>query len=185
MDSVKHRIPTRRELWLLFVAVVFPLNVWSILMFLHESPAYMRRMGVGDMFGIFSYSQAFALIESLVVLGALVFVCIALPRRMFKDKFVAQGTIFMFVTFIWIIPVHYQIQILDKLSWNMAIYQVGVVIWIITFFLAIVGMSLMIRRSQKAEQGANTFVEKLAVLSAIYILIDIVGFIVVIYRNLI
>jgi hypothetical protein len=153
-------------------------------MFLHEVPAYMRRMGMGDMLGIFSYSQAFALIESILVLGALVFVCIELPRRMFKDKFVAQGTIFMFVTFVWIIPVHYQVQILDWLNWNMIIYQVGVLVWIVTFFMAIFGFSFLVRRSEKFEQGINTFVEKLVVLSVMYIVIDIFSFFVVIYRNL-
>lgn len=184
MDILKQRIPTRPELVTLFLVSVFPVHVWAILMFLHEVPSYLLRMGAWDILGIFSYSQVFAFFESLVVLGAMLFVCLTLPAPLFRVKLVPLGAAFLLLSFVWIAPVHYQVQILTWLNWNMTVYQVGVLLWVVSYFLVIGGAIFLIHRRAGAQKAVEGFVERLVVLSMIYVVVDAFCFLIVVFRNL-
>ncbi|MBN1146839.1 MAG: hypothetical protein JXA78_06260, partial [Anaerolineales bacterium] len=112
----------------------------------------MNRMLFGDMVGIFAYSQAVALIESLLFWGFLVFVCISLPRKLFKDWFVSQGALMVMGAFILVIPMHYQMSIIEGLQWNMGLYRILVVVWVLLCLAGLIGASMLIRRSPKFKK---------------------------------
>ena len=131
MRFLKERVPTKREAALLFVACVFPTHVWTMLHFLREVPAYLRRMDLVDVLGVLAYTQVFALLESVVLLGLLILISIALPRRLFKDKFVPQGTVLIFTMFLWGALAYYQARIMQWLSPGLIAYMALLALWII------------------------------------------------------
>ena len=185
MDNLSQRIPTRGEVWTLFLVCVFPIHAWAVLMFLHEVPSYLLRMDLWDALGIFAYSQVFAFFESLIVVGAILFVCLALPSYFFRVKLVPLGAVFFLLSFVWLSPVHYQTQILTWLNWDMTIYQIGVALWIISYFLVVGGGVVLVFRKPSVEKGVNGFIERLVVLSVLYVLIDAISFLIVVYRNVV
>ena len=185
MRFLKERAPTKHEAALLFVVCVFLTHVWTMLHFLREVPAYLRRMDLFDVLGVLAYTQVFALLESIVFLGLFVLISIALPIRLFKDKFVAQGTILMFTTFLWGAPAYYQARIMQWLSPGLTAYIFLVGFWIISYFAVNGGLLILIRRDKKVDDSINAFVERLAVLSSVYLLVDILSIFIIIYRNLV
>ena len=184
MDVLRQRFPTRPELVTLFLVSAFPLHVWAILMFLYELPSFMRRLDAWDILSIFAYTQAFALFESAVVWAAVVFTCLALPKNLFRVKFVPVGALFLLLSFLWIAPVHFQVTILDRLEWNMSAYNMVVLVWVIFYFVIVGGSIWMAFRSARFESLVNSLVERLTVLSVLYVVVDVIGILIVIGRNL-
>jgi len=184
-DKLRDRLPTRQEVLDLLLVCVFPVFTWAILVFIYEAPAYRLRISMSDMFGIFAYSQAVALIESCVVLVFLIFICVAVPRKLFKDKILSQGLIILYSTILCMIPVHFQLYILEALDWNMGIYQLLFLLLILIYALVLLGMSFLIRKYPKVDQAILNFIERSSVLSTLYILIGVFSLAIILFRNII
>jgi len=182
LKVIKRRLPTRREILLLLMVCVLPIHFRSILIFLHGLPSFLLSTSVWDTVGVFSYVQAFSLLESVVIIAAFLFICISLPSKIFRDKFVAQGTVLIVLTTLWVVPLHYQASILSGLNWNIRAYQVIAAIWVITYLVGIVLSFLMIRTNQKTEYLINRSVERILPLSSFYLLLDAVCIMVLVYR---
>jgi hypothetical protein len=153
--------------------------------FLYEVPVYVRRMSFFDIVGVFSCAQIFTFIESLFLLGVFIAAAFILPNEILGEKFVAQGTITAVAIYIWGIPAYYQARILQWLSWELIAYVALFTLWIISFIAVVVGFSIWIRRNQQVKKTILTFVDKIILLSMVYLFIDGLAFLVVLYRNLI
>jgi len=175
-------MPTKREILLLLMVCVLPIHFRSILIFFHSLPSFLLSTSVWDTIGIFSYVQVFSLLETVLIIAAFVFICASLPRKIFRNKFVAQGTIIIVLTTLWVIPLQYQTSILSSLNWNMRAYQIIAAIWIIFYLVVIVFTSLLIRSKQETENLINQSVEKILPLSSFYLLLDAVCILVLFYR---
>jgi len=184
LDGVKDRLPGKQDAFLLFTTCVFPIHVWAILIFLNDAPAYIRRMPFGDIAGIFAYTQVIALIESLIFWGFLLFVCISMPRKYFKDWFISQGTLLVLGFFILVIPMHYQMDIIEGLQWNLELYDIMFVVWLLLWLAGLIIMSTLIRRNLIFEKKLVNLVDRIMLLSLLYVLIDVVSFAFVIFRNI-
>lgn len=183
MDSLRNRIPTRQQALQLWLICTVPLHTWSIVMFFYKVPVYLNRADIGHILGVFSYTQAFALFESLVVWGFLLFVCLALPGRFFNERFVAQGALYYLLTFVWVIPAHYQMNILAMLSENMVTYQLLAALWVISFFAAMIGASIFLRRSPPFERAWLSFLDRFTPLAWLFVTTGVISIGVVILRN--
>ncbi len=182
MNVIVQRIPTKRETILLLMVCVLPIHIRSILIFLYGVPAFLLSSSIWDTIGIFSYVQVFSLLESLLIIAAFIFICISLPKKIFKDKFLVQGTIIVLMTSLWVIPLHYQTQILSSLNWDMRVYQFLATVWIIAFFVVMGFVSKLIHSNQKTENLINKSIERVLPLSMIYIFVDAICFLVIVYR---
>lgn len=178
------RLPNRREVGLLFAACAFPLHTWALLMFFHQLPAYLLQMSLGSALAVLAYALALALIESLLALGTLVLAAMALPRRVFQERRVALVALGFLMTFLWVIPVHFQTTILNRLSWNMIAYQALVMGWLLSYLSALIFFSHRLLRRGEFHQRVIAFFDRLSLLALIYLPIDVICLLVVIWRNL-
>lgn len=67
MGFIRQDLISMREIIMVFAACVLPIYIWSILSVLREIPAWIMYMSAWDLIGVIANSQAFALIESLVI----------------------------------------------------------------------------------------------------------------------
>lgn len=171
LDWLKKRFPPRREILLVFAACLFPIHIWAIVLFLVEVPALIHRASTAELLGVFAYVLVVALVESIVLLCSLVLLCIILPSRFFRDKFVSQGTMYAFITSAWAMSIHPQGIII--LEWHLVPLMISLAI-----------ATILIHRIKQLDIRINSFVERLSVLSFIYIIIDIVSVFIVAFRNL-
>lgn len=183
--SFRKRFPKRQEIVTLFLVCVFPTHVWSLIAFLREIPSYVMRLDIGEIAGVFAYTQSFILFETFLILLCVIALACLLPRQLILDRFVSQGAILVLVTSFWVIPVHYQERIVSKLSLNVTNYLIFIFILALTYMVSMFGLSIILRRYPRFESGFQSFVDRLVVLSAIYGLLDLASLFIVIYRNII
>jgi hypothetical protein len=186
MNKLKRRLPPKSETIHLFLGCVFLIHIWSILMFLRKVPAYLGRMDLETMLGVFAYTQIYALIESVMILFILVSVGILLPKRYFRDNFLSLGLIYFLVTFIWMMPIHYSIRarFIYIFPLSQDIQLVLALVWVLLYFYIIYTVPVLIRRNKGLGRGIKAFINRTSVLSVMYLLVDFACLITVFYRNI-
>lgn len=161
-----------------FAVSVFVIHIWSIYNLLREIPAWILRLSYWELAGVISYTLLFALVESLIVLVFLIILAALLPARIFRDKFVSISTIFVFLAAVWIIPVRFYEDTIR--SWGM----VGMLIVLSMALISFVISYLVVMKSQKVEKFIDSLMQRVTLLTYIYVIVDIIAVFVVVSRNL-
>jgi hypothetical protein len=162
---------------LLFAAVVFPIHVWCILGLLRELPAWILRLSTRELVAVIAYCLAFAFVESVVLFLLLILAGAFLPKRVFRDSWVAKGSMAVLVTSIWAVVAHYNDEIIRL--WGAREFLLWFAIYLASLLLCL----LLVSRVGIVGKALRSLVGRLAILSAVYVLIDAFGFLVVITRN--
>lgn len=183
MSLIKRYFPTWRQVFPVFLTILFPVTFWSVLNFSRELPSYLMRMKIGEILGVFAYTQVFALLESILVLVVLILIAELLPYQLFLKHFTTQAALLCLLATLWILPLHYKAQILAAYpefenNWT-GIFWFGV------FFALVLVISFLFRHYSRIEHSFQTFIDKLTVVSMVYLIVDIASLGIVIVRNLI
>jgi hypothetical protein len=177
----RSRFPSKHDAFLLFAVCVFPIHVWSILNLLWVLPAWVLRSNIWDVVGMIAYTQAVALFESVIVLFVLLLVCGVLPVRVLGERIVAHGSMAVFVTTGWAIGLHYHV---DRYISNLSSWPyVGLLLWFAIYVACMGGTYLLICRRSRVKEILDSLVERLSVLSCLYVALDLLGLAVLVFRN--
>ncbi len=166
----------------MFAACVAPVYTWSILAFLEQVPGWLFYLNIWDVISIFAYTQAFAFLESAIVLLILILLGVILPARFLRDRFIAQGSIIVFLTVAWAVAIHYTgfFPFSKYAPWYSKRFIFGVVLYLVSIGISYV----LISHHQRLEQAINSFIERLTVLLYIYVPITGLSAIVIALRNI-
>jgi hypothetical protein len=157
---------------------VFPIFAWSLVNLARFLPAWLvRGLSTWELIGVIAYAQAFALLESALALGGLLFLCILLPARALRHRFVALGSMLVLVTSGWLMLVNGSLRAIKR--WPATRFLP----WIVFYLLSIAVPYVLIHRSNKIEQGVRATVDRLTVLSWLYVSLGCAGVVVVVIRN--
>ena len=184
MDLIKERIPGKRESLLLFVVCMLPVHIWAYVVFFYEVPGYILRMDIWELLRVLAYIQLVALGESVVFWVGILFINITLPTRFFRKKFLPSGIVVMLMIFIWIIPLHYQPLIFEKLEDNTGLYQILMLLWVLLIFGIMFGALRLIHRNQRFADCLSAIPERLTLLAIIFLVLDLFGFLLLVFRYL-
>lgn len=163
---------------LAFAVCTIPVHVWLVINFLDQAKGIMIRVSTWDFVGVVSYNLAFALLESFLLFVAVLVLAFILPARVFRSKFVALSSVIIILATGWFIYLQYN----DELIADRQVKLLA--IWIISLFLAIGVLFILVHRSMKLETSIQALAQRLAVLAALYVLIDLVAVVIVVLRNL-
>jgi hypothetical protein len=169
--SFYRRIPSRHNIVYAYLACLFPIQVWSIYNLLREVPAWLRQMSASDVIGVASYSQTFVLFESVVIFLPLVFLSTLFPAGWFRDEFVSLSTGVVYLSVVWSVLAHINDPALRH--WR----------WIGLFLVSQILLFFLIHYSDKLKSIIGSFVDRVAVLSVLYLLIDLLSVLIVVIRN--
>ena len=183
MSLIKGRFPTWQQIFPAFLTILFPIAFWSVLNFLRELPSYLMRMKIWEIVGVFSYTQVFALLESIFLVLTLILIAELLPYPLFLKHFTTQAALICILGTFWVVPLHYRSQILAEIpifanSWASAA-------WFGIFVALLIAISFLFRRYSRLERGFQTFIDKLTAVSLLYLIIDISSLAVILVRNLV
>ena len=178
MASLRARYIPIREIILVLAACIFPIYVWSIIQRLREVPAWILRTTAWELVGVIAYTQAFALLESLVVLTILIFLGMILPARFFRDKFVPLSSMIVFLTAMWAVFAHFNDGYIRL--WTIKQF----IPWFGVYVLSIGLGYLVVQRDERLAGSIRALVEKIMVLSYIYVIVGIISVFVIIIRNI-
>ncbi len=178
MAIFRKRLPSSQEAIYAFAVCVFPTHVWAIINVMREMPAWMLRLSIWDLLGVIAYSQVFMLVETILLFLGLVVLAFVLPRKWLRHKFVVlSGTAVLLIS-AWTVFLHYNNQIIEERQVIPALFWSGS----LTGMIAV--SFVLIHRSERFEKAVDMFVRRLAVLSFIYLSVDIASIILIIIRNI-
>ena len=167
-----------QDIWLALVPIILSIHIWSILHVLEELPAWILRLTMWELLGVISYTQVFALFESILTLVPFLVVRLFLPKRWLANYFVPATGLIILVATSWAIVAHNYEQVLR--TWGIREFLPWFLLVAISMILAVV----LVSRSEKVKNILVTLVNRATVLSAFYLFIDCLSLIIVLIRNI-
>ena len=177
MKSFLQRLPARVEIDPVLGFLVFAVFSWSIRGFLFELPSLLLYYPLADIFGVFSYMMATALLESLLVMGLLVFAAFILPTPWFRLGFSRKAAVTVLVVGAFMIHLQ-NILTFQFPSVQEAAVGVGAAL-LLSFVLFI-----LLAKVERFRSLFDNVLERFKVFSLIYVPLGVIGLVVVIFRNL-
>lgn len=180
MAILKDRLPQQREILYVFGGVVFLVYSWAVRGFLYQVASLRLYHTLGEIFAVFSYLMAFALIESLLIMSGLIMMGFVLPGSWFKEGFAYKGFITILVTGIAMVQLNRYL-----FSLNYEIPPLGV-IYLGSGITLVLLLSLIwvFHRVSKLQKVLVTLQERLQIFIYLYVPLGILGLTVVVLRNL-
>jgi len=162
----------KQDLFHLGVVCVFLIHVWAIINMFHDIPAMLLYMTRNELIGSLAYNMLFALFETIIVFLILVALGLILPGRWTRSNFFPVSCYLLGELTIMIIL----LKILGFRPYSRALLGgICIVVLILT--------ALVVPKYSKMSELARSVSTRLTPLTAVYILIDLVGAIIVIARN--
>jgi len=168
----------------MFAACAFPVHTWSILILMWELPAWIIRLDLWELLGVIAYTQAFALVESLIILLGMLLLTALLPRKWFRNgaldrnKVVALNTVVVFSVTVWVITAQVNYEVVRTLSMR------SLLPWLIACLASIALIYILVYRYKKLETLIVSFVDRLLTLATVYLFMDILSILVIVVRNI-
>lgn len=178
MDIFRRKFPARAELFYTFATGVFFIHLWTFYNVFHEVPAWVIRMSLWEVIGVISYVLLFALIDSLLLAAGLTAVAVVLPNGWFRDHFMAQGSVAALLISAFAVFFHLWGDALDIWSFKRLLFWGGIA------GLTVVLLSFAVNRIPKVSGYIRGAVERIAVVSAIYLFLDFSSVVIVLVRNI-
>ena len=184
----------KEHLLKLFLVCAFPFHLWTILLVLKDVEWITRRSDFWDAIGVGAYALIYAFLESFVFFMFIVILGILLPWKWERNKVFAQlGFISMWIQFWAILFQFYRhrnlVSPLFFSDWLIStghplvygIVVIGLLI-IIVIGSAIVPIYLIGYKHQ-VEKKIVSFLERVTILSILYIALDIISAVILLIRN--
>lgn len=178
MTTIRNRFPSRDEMLYGLAACTLPVFIWSIINMLKEIPAWILRMSTWDLVGAISYTQAFALIESIIVFLLILVLALILPERFFRNKFLTLTAMIVSISTFWFALAHYNVESIR--TWKMNQF----LMWAVIFGSTLILSYVMVQRFEKMGVAIDTVVKSVSLLSFLYMFIGLMGLIIVVVRNI-
>lgn len=183
---------SKQGLWSLFLMCAFPLHFWTLILVFRDIQWMTERTNFWDALGVASYAMAFAFLESLLLFLILTLLGFLVPTQWTRETRIALLTVLFLILSVW--------AMLSQLYFLAAVQTPGWFIFLmartghpvrILYALALILVTPTLAlpawfalRSEKFLKSVNSLIERLSLLSGLYLFFDVVGLIIVIIRNL-
>lgn len=180
MHALRERLPHTRDILYVFGGIVFLVYSWAIRGFLYQVPSLRLYHTMEEIFAVFSYLMAFALVESLIVTGVLVLGGMYLPGKWLREGFGYKGFITFLVAGIAMIQLDRYLFSLGQAMPPINVIYLGAGMAI----LLLVGLIWMFQRMPRLQKYLFSFQERLQIFIYFYVPLGVIGIAMVVLRNL-
>jgi hypothetical protein len=178
IGAIRKRLPGRQDVLPVFNFVIFVIFSWSVRGFLFELSSFLLYFQLGEIASILFYMLAFALVESILIMGVLLVSCLVLPSNWLKKGFRYKSFLLIIVATIGLIVFQ-------------GYYKVGeitvepLILGFLFCFLAFFSLLVLFNTKWRLIHYLLSFMEQFSVFAYIYVPLGLIGLLVVIVRNLI
>lgn len=189
-------IGSLQSLWRVFLIVSIPTHIWSIMLAFGDVQTITERTNMFDAVGFVAYMLLFALAETVLVFLVILIADFLLPRQWTRMQHVLTLGLLSFTVAFWTMlwqlnywafsrrGLLYNFVFIENaahpLRWGGAILLIIVVLVLATVAAPI----LLVARSPKFVNTVTGIFNRLATLATFYMLVDVIGVLIIIYRNL-
>lgn len=186
IQFIRSRLPARREVLLVFGAVLFAVFGWSIRGFFYKLPSFTLYFGVSSNLAILSYMMAFALLESMLMTGLLVLLSAVLPSGWLKSGFAYKGFLIILVATLAMILFedYYRVAFLKDIAAGQtypfppflrgaagSVLALGLLLWLVHW-------------KPRLQRYVLDILERMSLFTYVYVPLGLIGLVVVLVRNL-
>jgi len=177
LNIFRRRLPQKSEIIWVFGVVIFAVHSWSIREFLYKVPAFLLYYSIGDVYSVFSYMMAFALLESAVVTALLVASAWILPSKLLREGFAYKG--FLAILVASILSIWFQGVLTNQYPANNLLF-VSSGIAVSVFVL----LAFLFQKVGFLQRIALNLTNRLGIMAYLYVPLGLIGFLVYILRSL-
>ena len=182
----------RGDWFRLFLVCAFPLHLWTILMVFRDVSWVAERTTSWDAVGFSGYALFYTLIESLLLFGFIALLSLLVPKDWNKTLRFATLSLLAFVLSGWAIMEQLILIVLWGRLHRLAASTpfltsspiVTQVIFAVLIIISVAIPLLLLRKSKKIQLGVYSLLERLTLLSGLYLFLDAIGIGIIIYRNI-
>ena len=180
--KLKAKFPSRQEALAVFSVISFIVFSWTLYRTFWWIPSWLEYLSVWSILIIIAYVLAFALFESLMLMGLMVLLSLLFPRRAFKDQFIVQGSVLSLVLGLGAFLIQRDVGVIYQLELEQtflypALILVGVVL--VVYF-----SSFLFRKLPALSRLALAVAERMTIFAYLYVPLGLIGLLVVVARNL-
>lgn len=182
----------KRDLWLLFSATAFMIHVWTFILFFRDFSWLAERSTAWDAIGTGAYALMYAVIESFVIFLAIIVMGIFISDKWEGETRSAILFVLMAAAVVWAMLGQlyfiWGIQ-LPFSSVEFLAARTHPLWWLYGAIGSVVITSVSVPiyftlTSSKVSQFIGQVMERLIPLTVLYLFVDLVGLVVVLYRNI-
>lgn len=155
----------------LAVFVAFPIHIWSIVNMLRAVPSLILSMSTSEIIGSWAYNMTFTLLETIIILMFVLAIGIALSIRLNTTTYVTLSSCILS-----------EIAVMRLLFESLTDVFSPMGFLIAACLLILILTVMLVPKNPKWKDITYSIATRLAVLTYIYIFIDVVGVIIVIVR---
>jgi hypothetical protein len=181
MQKLKSKIPTRQEFFTVFSVIVFVVFSWTLYRMFYQVPSWLFYLSLTDILIILAYVLAFALLESLFLLGILILLTFFYPAKLYREKIVAQSVLILLVFTIAAVIYQGNVGMLKK--WGLVELILFTLTFLASLTLLILVASFLLDRFAIFKRLLVSFAERMTVFAWIYVPLSVLGLVVVLVRN--
>ena len=182
----------RSDWFKLFLVCAFPLHLWTILMVFRDVNWVAERTTSWDAVGFSGYALFYTLIESLLLFGFIALLGFIIPKNwnltlrfvvLSLVAFILAGwsimeQLILIVFWGWLRHLADTLTFLFTSPWSAYVLFAGLIIISVTVPL------LLLRKHPGLQEKVYSVLERLTLLSGLYLFIDVIGMIIILIRNI-
>lgn len=170
-------LPWRVVLRGLAICIV-PVHVWAMIAVFRAIPSWILSMSLVEMIAVMAYPLDFALLESGIVLFCLIAIAAVLPASLYRNQFVSQTSLIVFIFTAWAVLMQFYGQVWDL--WTPRRFLMGLVPVVL-----LIGVASAVNAGSKiVQKGLDALAERFLVLALVYIALDLFLLVFIISRNI-
>lgn len=183
---------TKQGLWSLFLMCAFPLHLWTLILVFQDVSWVTERTNSWDAIGVASYGMLFALVESILVFILFALIGFVTPKQWNADKRIA------FLSMVYLLLAAWGILAQLVFLWDVQLPSSTMQFlsgsghplrWLYAGTLAIVIPTIILPvyfflRTDKPFKFMQEVIDRLSLLTMLYLFFDVLGLIVVVIRNI-
>lgn len=182
VKRIASRLPSRAEVYPVYSILAFLVYTWALYRMFWYVPSWLEYLSITGVLVIAAYTLAFALFESLVMLGLLLLFCLAFPERLFHRYFVAQASLLALAWGAGAVLIQRRVSFIYRLeAWQVAVLLLAALAGSISIILL---GAWIFHRSERLRRVLESTGDRMTIFAMIYIPLGLTGLSVVLVRNL-
>lgn len=181
---------SKQEVWTLFLISAFPLHVWALILFFWDFSWIEERSGTWNSIGVGAYALVIAMVESVFVLLVSLLLGFLIPKVWsLRERASAMALIILLMS-VWAILGQLYFISAPNLTWliltlasfssPLFMLYLGLGGIVVISFVIPIWFAL---NSEKFRRGLDAVVERVSLLTILYLAVDAVSIIIVAWRN--
>jgi hypothetical protein len=191
MEKSKQKF-ARGDWFKLFLVCAFPLHLWTILMVFRDVNWVAERTTGWDALGFSGYALFYTLIESLLLFSFIALLSLLIPKAWNKTLRFSVLSLLAFALAGWSIMEQLILivfwsrlrQLASSFTFLVTTPWSVQVLIVLLIIISVAVPLLLLRRNEKLQNGVFAILERLTMLSGLYLFLDAVGIVIIIFRNI-